>query len=51
MSSNEYKVKFYISSKGESPVLIYLENTAFKERAKILNFIEFLREHNGYLDE
>ena len=29
----------------------YLENLNDKERAKVLKYIEFLREHKGYLDE
>jgi len=51
MDNNEYKVKFYTNPGGISPVLDYLENASHKEKAKILKFIEFLREHKGYLDE
>ena len=48
----EYKIKFYKDSQtGKSPVLEYIDNLNRKERAKILKYIEFLREHEGYLDE
>ena len=48
----EYKIKFYKDSQtGKSPVLEYIDNLNHKERAKILKYIEFLREHEGYLDE
>ncbi|MDP3093500.1 MAG: type II toxin-antitoxin system RelE/ParE family toxin [bacterium] len=48
----EYKVKFYRNSQtSKSPVLEYIENLGYKERAKILKYIEFLRGHKGYLDE
>ena len=48
----EYKVKFYIDTiTGRIPVKEYLDDVSDKERAKILKFIEFLREHKGVLDE
>ena len=48
----EYKIKFYKDSQtGKSPVLEYIDNLNRKERAKILKYIEFLREREGYLDE
>lgn len=48
----EYKVKFYIDTrKNVSPVLEYLEKVNQKEKAKILKYIDFLRENKGYLDE
>lgn len=48
----EYKVKFYKDIKtGISPVLKYIEELELKQRAKVLKYIEFLREHKGYLDE
>lgn len=49
--NQEYKVKFYADGNGKSPVLKYLEKLNEKERAKILKYIEFLREHKGVLDE
>lgn len=52
INNNEYKVKFYIeSNKKDSPVLKYLEKLNQKEKAKILKYIDFLRENKGYLDE
>ncbi|MCG2694460.1 type II toxin-antitoxin system RelE/ParE family toxin [Candidatus Parcubacteria bacterium] len=49
---SEYKVKFYKNSLNQKePVLDYLEKLDQKNKAKILKYIEFLREHNGYLDE
>lgn len=48
----EYKVKFYKNSQnGKEPVLEYIEKLDNKNKAKILKFIEFLRENKGYLDE
>lgn len=48
----EYRVKFYRNSRtGREPVLEYLEKLDIKNRAKVLKYIEFLREHQGYLDE
>lgn len=50
--AREYKVKFYLNSKtGRSPARDYIDKLKDKERAKILKYIEFLRQHNGILDE
>ncbi|MBI2644648.1 type II toxin-antitoxin system RelE/ParE family toxin [Candidatus Uhrbacteria bacterium] len=50
--NDEYKVKFFVDPvNGENPVLVYLESATLKDRAKILKYIEFLRTHNGVLDE
>lgn len=48
---SEYKVKFYINADGAIPVLEYIDELPDKEKAKILKYIEFLRERNGVLDE
>jgi len=49
---SDYRVKFYKNSKnGKEPVLDYLKTLDGKNRTKILKFIDFLREHDGYLDE
>ncbi len=49
---SEYKVKFYIDIKtNESPVLKYIGRLSEKEAAKILKYIDFLRENKGYLEE
>jgi len=49
--TNDYKVKFYIDFNGCNYVLEYIEVLSHKERAKILKYIEFLRENKGILDE
>ncbi len=52
MLMEEYKVKFYKDSlNGKEPVLEYIEKLDAKNKAKILRYIEFLRENKGYLDE
>lgn len=49
---SEYKVRFYRSSRtGREPVLEYIDKLDIKNRAKVLKYIEFLREREGYLDE
>lgn len=49
---DEYKIKlFYDPKTGHAPVKEYLDDVPDKERAKILKYIEFLREHQGVLDE
>jgi phage-related protein len=50
--SNDYKAKFYTDPKtGRSPILDYINDLDEKQRAKISKFIEFLRQHEGVLDE
>ena len=51
MIYNEYKIKFYTDSNGYSYVLEYIDVLPNKEKAKILKYIEFLRENKGFLDE
>ena len=47
-----YRVKFYFDTRtGRSPVLEYIKCLSEQERAKVLKYIEFLREHDGVLDE
>lgn len=47
-----YQVKFYINSQTkEVPLIEYLDVLNPKVRAKILKYIDFLRERKGYLDE
>lgn len=51
-NEGDYKVKFYKDlRKNSSPVLEYIERLRAKERAKVLKYIDFLREHEGKLDE
>jgi len=48
---SEYKIRFYQDNKGRVYILNYLEKITIKERAKILKYIEFLKDNKGYLDE
>ncbi|KKR14893.1 MAG: Phage-related protein [Candidatus Falkowbacteria bacterium GW2011_GWA2_39_24] len=50
-NKNGYKVKFYQDDKGDIPIINYLEKINKKEKAKILKYIEFLKDNAGYLDE
>jgi len=47
----EYKIVFYENNKGKCPVKEYLIKLNKKEVAKILAYIDLLKENNGYLDE
>ena len=48
----KYKAKFYKSSANfKEPVKDYIDNLAHKEKAKVLKYVTFLVENNGYLDE
>lgn len=50
-NKSEYKVKFYQDRNDEIPIIIYLEKISKKEKAKILKYVEFLKDNQGYLDE
>ena len=48
----EYKVKFYINSQTKEVELVeYLDSLLPKIRFKILKYVEYLRLHDGYLEE
>lgn len=48
----EYRVKFYQNSQSsKSTIFNYVDNLDLKVKAKVLKYIEFLRQHQGYLDE
>ncbi len=50
--SGSYRVTYHIDSRtGRSPVYEYIVKLRLKEKAKVLKYIEFLREHDGVLDE
>ncbi len=49
--NTEYKVTFFKDSKNNSLVLKYIDSLNVKEKAKILKYVEFLRENKGVLDE
>ena len=48
---NNYEVKYYIDNKGIALVREYIERLNLKERAKVLKYIDFLRQNDGKLDE
>ena len=49
---SEYQVKFYREPRtGRSLVFEYVDQLREKEKAKVIKYIEFLRIHQGYLDE
>ena len=49
---DEYRVNFFTDpDSGYNPVREYLNGISDKERRKVLKYIEFLREHQGVLDE
>lgn len=50
-NNNEYQIKFYQDDNGDVPMIDYLEKINKKEKAKILKYIEFLKDNKGYLDE
>lgn len=50
-NKNTYQVKFYRDDQGNVPIIDYLEKINKKEKAKILKYIEFLKDNEGYLDE
>jgi phage-related protein len=47
----EYKLCYFIDAKGDEPVKEYIKLLNKKERAKVFIYLEFLKEHDGYLDE
>jgi len=51
-NNSKYKVKFYKNIEtNHSPALEYINNLPIKYKAKVLKYIDFLRENKGYLDE
>jgi phage-related protein len=52
MEERKYTVKFYKNSKsGKEPALEYIEKLDAKSKAKVLKYIDYLLQNNGYLDE
>ncbi|MFZ5391379.1 MAG: type II toxin-antitoxin system RelE/ParE family toxin [Patescibacteria group bacterium] len=50
--NKEYKIKFYQNLKsGRSPALEFIESLPNKHQAKVLKYLEFLKQHGGVLDE
>lgn len=50
-TNDNYRVTFFKNTNGKIPVLEYIEELSDKEKAKVLKYVEFLREHDGVLDE
>lgn len=51
-NNDVYKIKFFYDfKKGRAPVKRYLSGLPEKERAKVLKYIEYLRQNQGVLDE
>ncbi len=48
---NNYAVQYYIDNKGKAPVREYIDTLNLKEKAKVLKYIDFLRQNDGKLDE
>ncbi|MDP3696601.1 MAG: type II toxin-antitoxin system RelE/ParE family toxin [Candidatus Taylorbacteria bacterium] len=48
---NNYEVQYYIDSSGRVPVREYIDALNLKEKAKVLKYIDFLRQNEGKLDE
>lgn len=52
MLMDDYRALFYLDSRtGKMPVKEYINALDTKTAAKVLKYIDFLREHKGYLDE
>lgn len=50
--ADEYKIKFFTDREtGYNPVKEYLRRLPDKEKTKILKYAEYLRQHQGVLDE
>lgn len=50
--NKKYKIKFFINqSTGQVPVLDYINSKPSRDRERIFKYLDFLREHQGYLDE
>lgn len=48
----QYTVHFYKNTRtGKMPVKEYIDSLSGKQKAKVLKYVEFLRLHQGYLDE
>lgn len=50
-TKESYRVKFFQKLNKEIPIIDFLERLTSKESAKILKYIDFLRENEGCLDE
>ena len=51
-NNKKYKVYYYRNSRNRrTPVFEYIKKLSSKEKAKVLKYIDFLRENKGVLDE
>lgn len=48
---NNYEVQYYVDNRGKAPVREYINGLNLKERAKVLKYIDFLKQNDGKLDE
>ncbi|MDP3792452.1 MAG: type II toxin-antitoxin system RelE/ParE family toxin [bacterium] len=51
MTMSNYAVQYYIDNKGRVSVREYIDSLNLKEKAKVLKYIDFLRQNDGKLDE
>jgi len=51
MTMSNYEIQYYIDNKGRVPVREYIDSLNLKEKAKVLKYIDFLRQNDGKLDE
>ena len=50
--NEKYQIKFYKNSvNGREPVLEYLKQQDYQSLLKIYKYLNYLAEHDGYLDE
>ncbi|MFA5155458.1 MAG: type II toxin-antitoxin system RelE/ParE family toxin [Patescibacteria group bacterium] len=50
--NEKYRIKFYRNSRtGNRPVRDYIHHLEYRQRTKIYKYLEYLRDHGGYLDE
>jgi len=48
---SNYEVQYYVDNRGRAPVREYIDSLNLKEKAKVLKYVDFLRQNDGKLDE
>jgi len=48
---SNYEVQYCVDNRGRAPVREYIDALNLKEKAKVLKYIDFLRQNDGKLDE
>ena len=51
MTMSNYEVQYYVDNRGRAPVREYIDSLNLKEKAKVLKYVDFLRQNDGKLDE